>query len=118
MNKCNAVMHKITGIYPLKIAFATALLSLPWLLSASAKQDEKLQQVITDLRYCVRMNAPHAHEVGINSQSKAVKFFFGKCGPRASDLLEIGSVPVSSFRHAVRVEWITFQTKRDITDLQ
>ena len=95
---------------PLRTTIAVLFLAASWSTSAQTEQNEKLRQVIFNLRTCVRTSAPTAHAEGVRTMSDAAKFFDKKCGPPASNLAvtDVGTVPPGSFQHAISEEWATF----------
>lgn len=100
----------------LRTALALLFLTASWPVLAQPEQNEKLRQVISDLRACVRTHAPRAQAAGIRTTSEAVEFFSGKCGPPLSDLApaDVGTVPPGSFRHAIVEAWTAAKGKSGI----
>jgi len=101
-----------------------ATMSLP--VSAQTTQDEKLAQVLSKLRACVRTNAPAAQQAGIKTIGEAAEFFQKKCFPplvfslgqntdagqntspgqiTELDLKGVGAMPPGIYRRVVSEEW-------------
>jgi hypothetical protein len=101
-------------ISPLRTAIILLLATVPWSVSAQTAQSEKLQQVISDLRTCVRTYAPAAQAAGVQNTNAAVNFFDKTCLTDFSRPLSdrapsnLGAVPPGIFRLAIGEEWAAF----------
>jgi hypothetical protein len=100
------------------------LAALPGSAGAQTVPNEKLQQVISKLRSCVRTHAPAAQAAGVRNSGDASNFFLkicitlppgfadaGEALPGAlssSDLADVGAVPPGIFRRVVGEEWTSF----------
>jgi hypothetical protein len=100
------------------------LAALPGSASAQTAPNEKLQQVISKLRSCVRTYAPAAQTAGAENFGDAINFFlkicinlppgFADAGAAlpgtlsSSDLADVGAVPPGIFRRITREEWTNF----------
>jgi hypothetical protein len=99
---------KFRRIGTLRTAITLLLATVPWSVSAQTVENDKLQQIVSNLRACVRANAPTAHAAGVLATSDAVDFFIKMCGTTLNDLTNVGAVPPGLFRVAIRNEWNAF----------
>jgi hypothetical protein len=97
---------------------------LPGSASAQTAPNEKLQQVISKLRSCVRTYAPAAQAAGMQNTGDAINFFLKICinlppgfadagaalpgALSSSDLADVGAVPPGIFRRVAGEEWGSF----------
>jgi hypothetical protein len=92
-----------------KFCVAVLLGILPWSASAqSARDADQLQPVISNLRACVRTNAPAARNAGVQTMNEATQFFSQQCSATLSnDLAKAnpGAVPPGRFRAVIGEEW-------------
>jgi len=97
-------------IGPLRTAVTLLLATLPWSVSAQTAHNEKLRQVVSNLRACVRAYAPTAQAAGVQTTSDAVNFFIKTCSPPLSDLApeNVGAIPPGTLRIAIGDEWTAF----------
>jgi hypothetical protein len=100
------------------------LAALPGSAGAQTAPNEKLQQVISKLRSCVRTHAPAAQAAGMRNSSDAINFFLKVCislppgfadagealpgALSSSDLADVGAVPPGIFRRVAGEEWASF----------
>ena len=99
------------GIASLHPSYDLVLLSfIPWSVSAQTVQDDRLRQVVADLKACVRTQAPTARTSGVQTSDDAINFLFKACAPPLSDLApeKVGVIPPGLLRIAIRDEWNTF----------
>ena len=77
----------------LRTAIAILLATMSWSVSAQTAQNEKLNEVISKLRACVRTYAPAAQAAGTQNTRDATNFLIETCLPpfRMSDLLNPGA---------------------------
>jgi hypothetical protein len=73
-------------------------------------KSDRLGQVISDLKTCVRAHAPTAQAAGVHTASDAINFFGKTCGPPLNDLdpAKIGVLPPGMLRIAIGEEWNAF----------
>lgn len=73
-------------------------------------QDDKLRQVVADLKACVRTQALTARASGIQTSDDAINLLFKACAPLPSDLApeKVGVLPPGLLRIAIRDEWNAF----------
>jgi len=101
---------RIMRICPLRTAIALLLATVPLSVSAQTGQNEKLRQVVSNLKACVRGYAATAQAAGVQTTGDAVDFFIKTCGPSLSDLApeNVGAIPPGMLRIAIRDEWAAF----------
>jgi hypothetical protein len=107
--------------------------ALPGSARAQTAPNEKLEQVISKLRSCVRTYAPAAQAAGVQNTGDATNFFLKTCitlppgfagagvplpGALSSDdLADVGAVPPGIFRRVTGEEWTNFvgqaRTRKD-----
>lgn len=97
------------GIDALRTAIALLLVAAALLVSARAEND-RLRQVVSNLKACVRTYAPTAKAAGVETGGDAVNFLIETCSPPPSHLApeKVGAIPPGLLRGAVRDEWNAF----------
>lgn len=88
-------------------ASLTAIAAAPS-LAQPARDDSRLQTVVSVLRGCVRSNADGAQGAGIQSNNEAVEFFYQRCNATLSSALAKANnvvVPPGRFRYVIQEEW-------------
>jgi hypothetical protein len=100
------------------------LAALPGSAGAQTAPNEKLVEVISKLRSCVRTYAPAAQAAGMRNSGDAINFFLKTCitlppgfadagealpgALPSSDLADVGAVPPGIFRRVAGEEWASF----------
>jgi hypothetical protein len=94
----------------LKTAITLLLATVSWSVSAQTGQSDKLRQIVSNLKACVRTYAPKARAAGVQTSSDAVNFFAKTCGPPLNELApaDVGAIPPGLFRIAISREWDAF----------
>ena len=77
------------GIASLHPSYDLVLLSfIPWSVSAQTVQDDRLRQVVADLKACVRTQAPTARTfLGVQTSDDAINFLFKALRPTSLVIL-------------------------------
>jgi len=99
------------GLIVLTLWFAASLFSSG---SAQTTKRERLDQIIMNLRTCVKANAPAANASGIQANEDAVDYFMRACSlpPDALNPVDVGVLPPGILRNAINSEWETFIRER------
>jgi hypothetical protein len=95
----------------MRIAVTLLLAIVPWSASAEIGQNEKLREIITDLKACVRTHAPEVQEPADKVSGNAVDYFIKVCGPPLGDLdpAKVGAAPPGVLRVTITEEWNTIE---------
>jgi hypothetical protein len=100
----------------------------PWSVSAQTTPDDRLKEVVSKLRACVRTYAPSARAAGIQNTGDAINLFIETCTPPISILGNLSAPPArpgmltlndfadiggaaqlpGGFRRVVGEEWTAF----------
>lgn len=91
-----------------RTAIVLVLATASWSASAQTAQNEQLRQVISNLKTCVRMRAPEAQANGADTTADAVEYLIRTCGPRVTELENVGAIPPGIFRITIDEEWAAF----------